>query len=39
MYKRWDLALGFYNTGYPNVNHYAQYASSTYNYKQKWVRP
>mgnify|MGYP000338693808 CR=1 FL=1 len=39
MYKRWDLALGFYNTGYPNVNHYAQYASSTYNYKQKWIRP
>ena len=39
MYKRWDLALGFYNTGYPMVNSYAQYASGTYNYKQKWIKP
>ena len=39
MYGRWDLALGYYNTGYPQVNGYAKYASSTYDYKQKWVKP
>lgn len=39
MYGRWDLALGYYNTGYPQVNEYARYASKTYNYESKWVRP
>jgi soluble lytic murein transglycosylase-like protein len=39
MYGRWDLALGYYNTGYPQVNGYARYASSTIDYKQKWVKP
>jgi soluble lytic murein transglycosylase-like protein len=39
MYNRWDLALGYYNTGHPRVNHYAQYASRTYNYENKWIRP
>ena len=38
MYKRWDLALGFYNTGYPMVNHYASYAANNLNYKSKWVQ-
>jgi hypothetical protein len=38
MYKRWDLALGFYNTGHPMVNHYARYASNNLNYKSKWVQ-
>lgn len=39
IYKRWDLALGFYNTGYPMVNSYAQYASKTYDYKRNWINP
>jgi hypothetical protein len=38
-YGRWDVALGYYNTGYPQVNSYAVYAASTKNYKQKWIRP
>lgn len=38
MYGRWDLVLGYYNTGYPQVNDYASYGSSTKNYKEKWVR-
>ena len=38
-YGRWDVALGYYNTGYPQVNGYAEYGSSTKNYKQKWIQP
>jgi soluble lytic murein transglycosylase-like protein len=39
MYGRWDLVLGYYNTGYPQVNSYASYASSNKNYKNKWIEP
>ncbi len=39
IYGRWDLALGYYNTGYPQVNDYAAYGSSTKNYKIKWIKP
>lgn len=35
-YRRWDIVLGYYNTGYPQVNSYASYASSNKNYKLKW---
>jgi soluble lytic murein transglycosylase-like protein len=38
-YGRWDLVLGYYNTGYPQVNDYAAYGSSTKNYKIKWSKP
>jgi len=38
-YGRWDLALGYYNTGYPQVNEYASYGSSNKNYKNKWYKP
>lgn len=38
-YGRWDIALGYYNTGYPQVNSYAAYASSNKNYKDKWFKP
>ena len=38
-YGRWDLALGYYNTGFPQVNGYASYASSNKNYKNKWYHP
>lgn len=38
MYKRWDLALGYYNTGHPRVNGYANYAANTLNYKSKWIQ-
>jgi len=38
-YGRWDIALGYYNTGYPQVNSYADYASSNKNYKNNWFRP
>lgn len=39
MYGRWDLALGYYHTGYPQVDDYATYAFTNKNYKIKWVRP
>ena len=38
-YGRWDIVLGYYNTGYPQVNDYASYGSSTKNYKVKWIKP
>ena len=38
-YGRWDIVLGYYNTGYPQVNDYAAYGSSTKNYKSKWIKP
>ena len=38
-YGRWDIALGYYNTGYPQVNDYASYGSSAKNYKVKWIKP
>jgi hypothetical protein len=38
-YGRWDLVLGYYNTGHPQVNGYAAYGSSTKNYKIKWIKP
>lgn len=38
-YGRWDLALGYYNTGYPQVNDYASYGVSNKNYKSKWIKP
>ena len=38
-YGRWDLALGYYNTGYPQVNGYANYAVSNKQYKNKWIKP
>jgi soluble lytic murein transglycosylase-like protein len=38
MYGQWDLVLGYYNTGYPQVNDYARYGSSTRNYKEKWLK-
>lgn len=38
-YGRWDLALGYYNTGYPQVNDYAAYGVSNKNYKSKWIKP
>jgi len=39
MYGRWDLVLGYYNTGYPQVNDYAAYGSGNRNYKVKWSKP
>jgi len=38
-YGRWDIVLGYYNTGYPQVNDYASYGSSNKNYKSKWIKP
>lgn len=38
-YGRWDLALGYYNTGYSQVNDYAAYGFSNKNYKIKWIKP
>jgi len=39
MYGRWDIALGYYNTGYPQVNDYARYAAFTKDYEKQWVKP
>lgn len=36
-YKNWELALGFYNTGYPVVNQYATFVTSNTNYKNRWI--
>lgn len=38
-YGRWDLVLGYYNTGHPQVNDYASYGSSNKSYKGKWAKP
>lgn len=38
-YGRWDIVLGYYNTGYPQVNDYAAYGVSNKDYKVKWIRP
>ena len=38
-YGRWDIVLGYYNTGYPQVNDYASYGVSNKNYKVKWIKP
>lgn len=37
-YKNWDVVLGYYNTGYPQVNSYAIYASNNKNYKSNWIK-
>lgn len=38
-YGRWDIALGYYNTGYPQVNDYASYGFNNKDYKVKWIEP
>jgi len=38
-YGKWDIVLGYYNTGYPQVNDYASYGVSNKNYKIKWIKP
>lgn len=37
-YHSWPVALGFYNTGYPLVNEYANYCYNNKNYKNKWFK-
>lgn len=37
-YGSWPKACGFYNTGYPVPNGYADYCVSTKNYKKVWVK-
>jgi len=39
MYGRWDLVLGYYNTGYPQVNEYASFCSNNKDYRKNWVSP
>lgn len=36
-YKRWDIALGYYNTGYPKVNSYSSFIMKNTDYKQFWI--
>lgn len=37
-YGDWAIVCGYYNTGYPMVNDYAEYCSSNKNYKKKWIK-
>jgi soluble lytic murein transglycosylase-like protein len=36
-YKDWGITCGYYNTGYPIVNEYAQFCVSKKNYRSNWV--
>jgi len=36
-YNDWSLVCGYYNTGYPKVNEYAQYCVQNKDYTKKWV--
>lgn len=36
-YKDWGITCGYYNTGYPIVNEYAQFCVSKKNYRLNWV--
>jgi soluble lytic murein transglycosylase-like protein len=36
-YNDWSLVCGYYNTGYPKVNDYAQYCVQNKDYTEKWV--
>jgi soluble lytic murein transglycosylase-like protein len=36
-YNDWSLVCGYYNTGYPKVNGYAQYCVQNKDYTKKWV--
>lgn len=36
-YKDWGVVCGYYNTGYPLINDYAQFCISHTNYKKNWV--
>lgn len=38
-YGNWDIVLGCYNTGSPQINDYAIYGNSNKNYKSKWIKP
>lgn len=37
-YKDWTLACGAYNSGQPIKNHYAIYATTVKDYKNKWCK-
>lgn len=37
-YKDWGLVCGYYNTGKPIINEYANYCTSNKNYKDKWTK-
>ena len=38
-YGDWSVACGYYNTGQPIVNDYAQFCVSNKNYNKNWVKP
>ena len=38
-YGDWSLVCGYYNTGRPIINGYAQFCSTNKNYQKNWVRP
>ncbi len=38
-YGSWDIVLGCYNTGSPQINDYAIYGNNNKNYKSKWIEP
>lgn len=37
-YKKWDLALGYYHTGYPVVDTYSKYVLNNKEYNNKWIK-
>lgn len=37
-YKNWGVVCGYYNTGYPVINDYANFCISNKNYKKNWLK-
>lgn len=37
-YKNWGVVCGYYNTGYPVINGYANFCISNKNYKKNWLK-
>jgi len=36
-YKDWGVVCGYYNTGYPLINDYAEFCVTNKNYKKNWI--
>lgn len=37
-YKDWGIVCGYYNTGYPQINGYAEYCINNKDYRKNWIK-
>jgi hypothetical protein len=37
-YGDWEVACGYYNTGYPKINDYARFCVSNKEYTKHWIK-